>query len=288
MAPLATSTTSTESSGRGPCLRKTSLKSLFARFLSTAPPTFRLATKPTRSKPSFETRTKATKSGFTHRRPSRYTRSKSARPRRLRGRPRGRSDPASIKPKDGAAPCAGAERAPPDRPSSASSRGSRGCGCVGVDSAGMFFSFRHDSRFTAARAPSRIALPSLNAVEAKSTMLLRGIHSVNPSSAPAPRAPLPPRIRPIRIFSCRPIPHMLDYAPRPVDKDEALFIEVGPSHCGFSTFVDISVENACRPAPAFSGSASRRSQLSLCGAGNYAHEPLGRDSSEDRDEGQPP
>jgi hypothetical protein len=45
----------------------------------------------------------------------------------------------------------------------------------------------------------------------------------------------------LRIFSCRPLDHMLDYAPRPVDKDETLTIGVGSLVGGFSTFVDISV-----------------------------------------------
>ena len=152
MAPLATSTTSTDSSTAGPLLRKTSRSSRFARFLWTAPPTFLLATKPTRNPPPVVTRTKATKRGLTHRRPSRYARSKSALRRRVGGRPRSPPERLSVKPRGGAAPCAGGERGRLGRPWIAFSRESHGSGCVGVDSAGTFFSFRYDSRLATARA----------------------------------------------------------------------------------------------------------------------------------------
>lgn len=151
MAPLATSTTSTEVFTAGPLLRKTSRSSRFARFRETAPPTFRLATKPTRSPFPVVTRTKATKRGLTHRRPSRYTRSKSALRCRVGARSRLLRDRLSVKPTGGAAPSAGGGREPRGRPWIASSRESRGSGCAGVDSAGTFFSFRYDSRLTTVR-----------------------------------------------------------------------------------------------------------------------------------------
>ena len=152
MARLATSTTSAERLADGPLRRKTSLSSRFARFLETAPPTFLLATKPTRSPPPLVTRTKATKKGLTHRRPSRYTRSKSALRRRVGGCPRSLPAPLCVKPRGGAAPCAGVERGRLCRPWIAFSRESHECGCVGVDSAGTFFSFRNDSRLATVRA----------------------------------------------------------------------------------------------------------------------------------------
>jgi hypothetical protein len=96
-------------------------------------------------------RTKATKSGLTHRRPSRYARSKSALRRRTRGRERPDADRLSVKRRGGGVPCAGAAPAPLGPPSIASSRESRGCGCGVVDSAGRFSSFRKDSRFSTVR-----------------------------------------------------------------------------------------------------------------------------------------
>ena len=152
MAPLATNTKSSERATAGPLLRKTSLSSRFARFLDTAPPTFLLATKPTRRPVPVVTRTKATKRGLTHRRPSRYARSKSALRRRVGGRPRSPPERLSVKPRGGAAPCVGGERGRLGRPWIAFSRESHGSGCVGVDSAGTFFSFRYDSRLATVRA----------------------------------------------------------------------------------------------------------------------------------------
>ncbi len=61
----------------------------------------------------------------------------------------------------------------------------------------------------------------------------------------SPRTPerqYPPECVP--IFSCRPPPHMLDYAPRPVDKDDFFPAGWGPSYGELSTFVDNSVEIA--------------------------------------------
>jgi hypothetical protein len=67
---------------------------------------------------------------------------------------RGRSLPErlSVKPRDGSVPCAAFGREPPGRPWTASSRESRGSGCVGVDLAGTFFSFCYDSRLSTERA----------------------------------------------------------------------------------------------------------------------------------------
>jgi hypothetical protein len=112
----------------------------------------RLATKPTRSPIPVVTRTKATKRGLTHRRPSRYTRSKSVLRRREGTRPRSLPERLAVKPRDGAAPCVGGARAPRVRPWIASLRENRVSGCAGVDSAGTFFSFRHDSRLRTVRA----------------------------------------------------------------------------------------------------------------------------------------
>jgi hypothetical protein len=98
------------------------------------------------------TRTKATKRGLTHRRPSRYARSKSVLRRREGARPRSLPERLSVKPRDGAAPCAGGSRAPRARPWIASSRENHASGCAGVDSAGTFFSFRYDSRLRTVRA----------------------------------------------------------------------------------------------------------------------------------------
>src|SRR3989304_6050552 len=141
MALLATRTTSADSSSAGPFLRKASLISRFARFLETAPPTFLLATNPTRNPPPVVTRTKATNRGLTHRRPSRYTRSKSALRRSVGGRPRSLPQRPAVKPRGGAAPGAGGERGRLGQLWTAFSPESHGSGCVGVDSAGTFFSF---------------------------------------------------------------------------------------------------------------------------------------------------
>ncbi len=236
MAPLATSTTSTGRSLRGPRFRNTSRSSRFERFLSTAFPTLRLATKPTRSPPSFLGRPNATKSGVTKRRPSRYTRSKSALRRSATARP----EQPSVKPKDGAAPCAGAGRGRPGRPFRACARETRGCGCVGADLAGTFFSFRHDSRLRRARPLPKAAAPSLKPVEAKSTMVLPRRDPVNPCPSVAIDLALTPSAN---FFLSAQTPYARLRPSSGRHRRNAFPSRWGPSHRGFSTPVDISVEN---------------------------------------------
>lgn len=152
MPLLATRTRSAGTARAGLLLRNTSLSNRFARFLWTAPPTFRLATKATRRSSLSVARTNATKRGLTHLRPSRYTRSKSARRRSVGVRGRSLPERLSVKPRDGGVPCVAFGRVPPGRPWTASSRESRGSGSAGVDLAGTFFSFRYDSRPPTVRA----------------------------------------------------------------------------------------------------------------------------------------
>jgi hypothetical protein len=104
------------------------------------------------------TKTKATNSGLTHRRPSRYTRSKSALRRNVGGRPRSSPERLSVKPRGGAALCVDGERGRLCRPWTAFSRENHGSGCVGGDSAGTFFSFHQDSRLATVRADLAAAL----------------------------------------------------------------------------------------------------------------------------------
>ena len=235
MAFLATSTTSADSSSSGPFLRKTSLISRFARFLETAPPTFLLATKPTRNPPRVVTKTKATKRGLTHRRPSRYTRSKSALPRSV-GVVRDLFRNGSPSNRDSVPPLASAA-------SEDGSAGLRSHSHAKAMGPAASASIRLECSLHFVKAPdsqrcgpitAALALRSIP-VEAKLNILLLPFLSVNPTSTLAP-PPLAPRTRrPPRIFSCRPQSHMLDYRPRPVDIDEKAFPnEVGvPRDAGF-------------------------------------------------------
>ena len=233
MAPLATRTTSIETPAAGPLLRKTSLRSRFARFLATAPPTFLLATKATRSPLPEVTRTNATKRGLTQRRPSRYTRSKSALRRRVGTPPRSLPERLSVKPRDGAAPSASGARAPRAPPSIASSRENRASGCAGVDSAGTFFSFRHDSRLRTVRAATKSRRSEIN--------------HATPAPSLCQPAPLSHGPQPLEnFFLSTPTPYARLRASSGRHRRKHFPSRWGPSQCGFSTFVDISVEIVSR------------------------------------------
>jgi hypothetical protein len=224
MPPLATSTRSTGSSALGPRRRTTSLNNLFARFRRTALPTLRLATMPTRRPPAVLCRPKATKSGLTHLRPSWYTSSKSAFRRRAAGCLRPPPLPLSVKPTGDDVPCAADGRRPPGPPSIASSLESRGSGCVGVDLAGTFFSFRHDSQIPPVGDGLHHCRELFDRRRSETSHPTRLPTLCQPNRFVSPPLPFS---RPREIFSCRPPPYMLDYAPRPVDIDETLFNQSG-------------------------------------------------------------